>query len=83
MAEILHFDLQPSQRRRQTLEIYHYGSSPTDPIIDIYTKTGSIGRYSSYFGLVPSHDVGFVILAVDTHQQAPDLNAYADITLGE
>jgi CubicO group peptidase (beta-lactamase class C family) len=64
-------------------EIYHYGNKPTDPIIDIYTKTGSVGRYSSYFGLVPSHDVGFVILAVDTHQQAPDLNAYADITLGE
>ena len=64
-------------------EIYHYGNSPTDPIIDIYTKTGSIGRYSSYFGLVPSHDVGFVILAIDTHQEAPDLNAYADITLGK
>jgi CubicO group peptidase (beta-lactamase class C family) len=64
-------------------EIYHYGSSPTDPIIDIYTKTGSMGRYSSYFGLVPSHDVGFAILAVDTHKEAPDLNAYADITLGK
>jgi CubicO group peptidase (beta-lactamase class C family) len=64
-------------------EIYHYGNMPTDPIIDIYTKTGSIGRHSSYFGLVPSHDVGFVILAVDTHQEAPDLNAYADITLGK
>ena len=64
-------------------EIYHYGNSPTDSIIDIYTKTGSVGRYSSYFGLVPSHDVGFVILAVDTHQEAPDLNAYADITLGK
>jgi hypothetical protein len=64
-------------------EIYHYGNSAIDPVIDIYTKTGSIGRYSSYFGLVPSHDVGFVILAVDTHQKAPDLNAYADITLGK
>jgi len=64
-------------------EIYHYGNSPTDPVIDIYTKTGSIGRYSSYFGLVPSHNVGFVILAVDTNQEAPDLNTYADITLGK
>ena len=27
-------------------EIYHYGNASTDPIIDIYTKTGSIGRYS-------------------------------------
>lgn len=64
-------------------EIYHFGNLPTDPIIDVYTKTGSVGRYSSYFGLVPSYDVGFAILAVDSGVEAPDLNAYADITLGE
>ncbi|KAK3709114.1 hypothetical protein LTR37_011093 [Vermiconidia calcicola] len=63
-------------------EIYHFGTLSTDPIIDVYTKTASVGRYSSYFGLAPSHDDGFAILAVDTETEAPDLNAYADIVLG-
>lgn len=52
-----------------------------DPIIDIYTKTVSIGRCSSYFGLAPAFDVRFTILAVDT-TSAPHLNAIADIALG-
>lgn len=64
-------------------EIYHFGNEPTHPIVDVYTKTGTVGRYSSYFGLVPSHDVGFAILAVNMERKAPDLNAYADIMLGE
>jgi CubicO group peptidase (beta-lactamase class C family) len=64
-------------------EIYHYGATPTDPITDVYTKSGTVGKYSSYFGLVPSYDVGFAILAVEGGEEAPDLNAYADITLGE
>jgi CubicO group peptidase (beta-lactamase class C family) len=64
-------------------EIYHYGAVLTDPITDVYTKTGTVGKYSSYFGLVPSYDVGFAILAVENGMEAPDLNAYADITLGE
>lgn len=64
-------------------EIYHYSATPTDPIVDIYTKSGTVGKYSSYFGLAPSYDVGFAILAVDSGLGAPDLNAYADITLGE
>ena len=63
-------------------EIYHYSASPTDAIIDVYMKSGTVGKYSSYFGLVPSYDVGFAILAVDSASEAPDLNAYADITLG-
>ena len=63
-------------------EIYHYSATPTDAIIDVYTKSGTVGKYSSYFGLVPSYDVGFAILAVDSGNEAPDLNAYADITLG-
>jgi CubicO group peptidase (beta-lactamase class C family) len=64
-------------------EIYHYSTLPTDPVIDVYMKTGSVGRYSSHFGLVPSHDVGFAILAVDSEREEPDLNAHADITLGK
>lgn len=62
-------------------EVYHYGQTAIDPIIDVYTKSGTVGRYSSYFGLVPSVNVGFAILAVDFEQEAPDLNAYADILL--
>lgn len=65
-------------------EIYSYGEYNDEriyPIIDIYTKTGSIERYSSYFGLAPAFDVGFTILAVDT-EAAADLNAIADIVLG-
>lgn len=62
-------------------EIYHSSGNATDPVIDIYTKAGSIGRYSSYFGLAPDYDVGFAILAVDEVTDAPDLNAYADLVL--
>ncbi|KAK5675756.1 hypothetical protein LTS10_011483 [Elasticomyces elasticus] len=61
-------------------EIYHYSKTPTDPIIDIYTKLGTIGNYSSYFGLVPAYDIGFAILAQDD-TGASDLNAYADMAL--
>ncbi|KAK5715298.1 hypothetical protein LTR17_016814 [Elasticomyces elasticus] len=61
-------------------EIYHYSKTPTDPIVDIYTKLGTIGNYSSYFGLVPAYDIGFAILAQDD-TGAPDLNAYADMAL--
>ena len=62
-------------------EIYHYNDALIDPIIDIYTKSGTIGRYSSYFGLAPAFEVGFNILAIDA-MSAPDLNAIADIMLG-
>ena len=50
----------------------------TGPIIEIFTKLGAHGLYSPYFGLVPDHGVGFVILSADTNQAA-DLNAYADL----
>lgn len=63
-------------------EIYHYSATPTDAIINLYTRAGTVGKYSSYFGIVPSYDVGFAILATDSAREAPDLNAYADITLG-
>lgn len=58
-------------------EIYHSGGN--DSVADVYTKPGSIGRYSSYFGFAPDYDVGFVILAVDEVKKAPDLNAYVDV----
>lgn len=49
-----------------------------NPVIDIYTSYGSVGLYSSYFGLVPDYNVGFVILAAD-EVSAPDLNVHVDI----
>ena len=48
------------------------------PIIEVFTKLGANGLYSPYFGLVPDHGVGFVILSADTNQAA-DLNGYADL----
>ena len=50
----------------------------TNPLIDVYTKTGSIGHYSSYLGLLPEYNVGFAILAAD-QSDSPSLNVYADI----
>ncbi|KAK3067546.1 hypothetical protein LTR53_015530 [Teratosphaeriaceae sp. CCFEE 6253] len=62
-------------------EIHHYTFTATDPITDIYTESGPVGPFSSYFGSVPDYDFGFVVLAADGSGQAPDLNAYADIAL--
>ncbi|KAK6223854.1 beta-lactamase family protein [Colletotrichum tabaci] len=61
-------------------EIYHAGRQANSSIVDVFTKTGSIGHYASYFGLAPDLDAGFAILAHDTEAaRGPDLNAYADI----
>ncbi|KAF2170655.1 hypothetical protein M409DRAFT_64310 [Zasmidium cellare ATCC 36951] len=62
-------------------EIYHYRDNATGTIIDVYTKTGTVGRYSNYFGLAPDYGVGFSILALNSEGEAPDLNAYADMAL--
>ncbi|KAF7541167.1 hypothetical protein G7054_g832 [Neopestalotiopsis clavispora] len=59
-------------------EIYHAGEHANSSILDVYTKTGAIGNYSSYFGLAPDFDAGFAILAHDTEGN-PDLNVYADV----
>lgn len=54
-------------------EIY----TPTDPVIDIFTKLGNIGLYSSYLGLTQDYNAGFAILAADQVSSA-DLNVHAD-----
>lgn len=51
--------------------------APTDPRLEIFTNYAFIGQYSSYIGLVPDYNMGFVILAADSIS-APDLNAHAD-----
>ncbi|KAF9875144.1 beta-lactamase family protein [Colletotrichum karsti] len=61
-------------------EIYHAGQYANSSILDVYTKSGLIGHYASYFGLAPDFNVGFAILAHDTEAaHGPDLNVYADI----
>ncbi|KAK9413683.1 putative Beta-lactamase-related domain-containing protein [Seiridium unicorne] len=59
-------------------EIYHAGENANSSILDVFTKTGEIGQYSSYFGLAPDFNAGFAILAHDTEGN-PDLNVYADV----
>ncbi|ETS73164.1 hypothetical protein PFICI_15109 [Pestalotiopsis fici W106-1] len=59
-------------------EIYHAGKYANSSILDVYTKTGTLRRYSSYFGLAPDFDAGFAILAHDIDGN-PDLNVYADV----
>ncbi|OAA68550.1 Beta-lactamase/transpeptidase-like protein [Niveomyces insectorum RCEF 264] len=60
-------------------EIYHAGRYANSSILDVYTKTGLVGAYASYFGLAPDLGTGFAILAHDTSGTAPDLNVYADV----
>ncbi|KAF6816878.1 beta-lactamase family protein [Colletotrichum plurivorum] len=61
-------------------EIYHAGQYANSSILDVFTKTGLIGHYASYFGLAPDFNAGFAILAHDAEAaRGPDLNVYADI----
>ncbi|KAK1480145.1 hypothetical protein CCUS01_00701 [Colletotrichum cuscutae] len=61
-------------------EIYHAGQYANSSVLDVFTKTGLIGHYASYFGLAPDFNAGFAILAHDTEAtRGPDLNVYADI----
>ncbi|KAH8895799.1 beta-lactamase/transpeptidase-like protein [Thozetella sp. PMI_491] len=60
-------------------EIYHAGKYTNSSILDVYTKSGTVGPYASYFGVSTDFNAGFAILAHDTTGKAPDLNVYADI----
>ncbi|CAH0054544.1 unnamed protein product [Clonostachys solani] len=62
-------------------EVYHSGSTPISPVLDAHTKSGTIGKYASYFGLVPELEAGFAILAHDSTvaDRKLDLNVHADI----
>ncbi|VUC30939.1 unnamed protein product [Clonostachys rosea] len=62
-------------------EVYHSGSTAISPVLDALTKSGTIGQYASYFGLVPELEAGFAILAHDSTvaDRKLDLNVYADI----
>ncbi|CAG9948697.1 unnamed protein product [Clonostachys rosea f. rosea IK726] len=62
-------------------EVYHSGSTAISPVLDALTKSGTIGQYASYFGLVPELEAGFAILAHDgtVADRKLDLNVHADI----
>lgn len=61
-------------------EVYRSGDT-IKPILDVFTKAGTIGPYASYFGVSPDLDVGFAILARDytVADGKLDLNVHADI----
>lgn len=56
-------------------EVYH----ASNPVADIFLKSGTIGSYSSYMGVSPDVNAGFVVLAHDSTGKAADLNVYADV----
>ena len=62
-------------------EVYRAGQSAISPILDVLTKSGTLGQYASYFGLTPDMNAGFAILAHDASvaDRKLDLNVYADI----
>lgn len=62
-------------------EIYRSGSTSISPVLSALTKSGTIGQYASYFGVVPELNAGFAILAHDdtVADGKLDLNVYADI----
>ncbi|KAF5670078.1 hypothetical protein FHETE_4761 [Fusarium heterosporum] len=61
-------------------EVYRAGNN-IRPIMDALTKSGSIGKYASYFGLTTDFNAGFAILAHDStvEDRKLDLNVHADI----
>ena len=44
-------------------------------IVDTYTKSGDIGVYSTYFGLVPDYNIGITVLAAgdSPNRQVPPI----------
>ena len=62
-------------------EIYRSGSKTISPVLPVLTKSGLLGKYASYFGLIPDFQVGFAIVAHDNsvEDRTLDLNVYADV----
>ncbi|KAF5547059.1 hypothetical protein FPHYL_10351 [Fusarium phyllophilum] len=61
-------------------EVYRAGNA-ISPILYALTKSGTIGKYVSYFGLSTDFNAGFSILAHDNsvEDRKLDLNVHADI----
>ncbi|KAK8083969.1 hypothetical protein PG996_002750 [Apiospora saccharicola] len=79
----LHHSVDTSNLRKgvgRPWEINRAGGSAISPIVDVWTKSGSLGsHYASYFGLAPDFDVGFAILAHDGGGGARDGNRPLDL----
>ncbi|KAF4442547.1 hypothetical protein F53441_11708 [Fusarium austroafricanum] len=79
----LHSDRDTSNLRNgvgKPWEVYRAGNA-ISPIVDALTKSGTIGKYASYFGLTTDWNAGFAILAHDSSvkDRKLDLNVHADI----
>ncbi|KAH8703424.1 putative penicillin-binding protein [Talaromyces proteolyticus] len=54
----------------------------TSRIVDTYSKSGDVGQYSTYFGLVPDYNIGITVLAAGDNpnsQVAPVRGTLVDI----
>ncbi|OIW35475.1 beta-lactamase/transpeptidase-like protein [Coniochaeta ligniaria NRRL 30616] len=60
-------------------EVYRAPFVTSQLILDVLLKSGEVGAYSSYLGLVPDLGMGFAVLAHDESGQAADLNVYVDV----
>lgn len=81
----LHLNVDTSNLRNgvgRPWEVYRAGSEAISPVLDVLTKSGTIGQYASYFGLTSDFSAGFAILAHDSTvtDRKLDLNVYADVT---
>ena len=56
---------------------------PNNCVTDIYTKSGSLGLYTSILALLPDYGVGFVTLAAGQGSHAALERLIADIVLPE
>jgi hypothetical protein len=56
---------------------------PDDRVTDIYTKSGSLGLYTSILALLPDYGVGFVTLAAGKGSHVALDGLIADIVLPE
>lgn len=79
----LHHNVDTSNLRNgvgRPWEVYRAGNA-ISPILDALTKSGTIGKYASYFGLTTDFNAGFAILAHDNgvEDRKLDLNVHADI----
>jgi len=56
---------------------------PDDRVTNIYTKSGSLGLYTSILALLPDYGVGFVTIAAEQGSHAAPDGLIADIVLPE
>lgn len=58
----------------------------TSRLVDTYSKSGDVGQYSTYFGLVPDYNIGITVLTAgdNPNRQVPPVRAtLVDIFVSE